>query len=75
MTPEEKANELVSEFQYYICSHNGLFDDDSTNGSAIACAIKCVKEIIVLDVWGSPHDAQEGLQYWNEVLSILKNRQ
>lgn len=63
MTPEEKAKGLVKEFQ--------KFADPTETTWAKECAIIAVKEILDLDVWEWPHNAEYGKLYWESVLECL----
>ena len=42
MTPKEKAEELVDDMHYQICSDNGLSESDTTKLCAKQCALIAV---------------------------------
>jgi hypothetical protein len=68
--PEEKATELINKFRNEYAWVETDYKADLYR-DAKQCAKICVEEILKLDVWGNPHNAEEGRLYWEEVLTHL----
>lgn len=68
MTPNEKALELFEKFKKAIWK-NG--NPHHINAHAKQCALICVDEMLGLDVWEWPHNAEYGKLFWMDVKEEL----
>ncbi len=73
MTPQVQAKQLVDKFSFKLLDH----DFDTTITAGTECAIICVEEIInELSDYGQQsmelQNMDRTINYWNEVLTILK---
>jgi hypothetical protein len=70
MKPEElKARELVGKFRPHV---RGLITSEHRE-YAKQCALICCDEILKLDVWDSPHNAEQGLLFYESVKEAIQN--
>lgn len=73
MNAKDKAKELVDKYlvhtMYNDCMAGEWVDDKE---SAKVCALIIVDEILNLDVWDWPHNAEKGVIFWEEVKKEIK---